>query len=82
MTTSAPELPDFAPKLRLTQSHADVTRDVVAGRAQLNFSEWNRPQKEAKEAAEGAAEGEGASGDGGSICPAKDGAASATGRRT
>ena len=30
MTTSAPELPDFAPKLRLTQSHADVTRDVVA----------------------------------------------------
>ena len=27
-----------------------VYKDVVDGRAALNFSEWNRPQKEAKEA--------------------------------
>lgn len=29
-----------------------VQRDVDKGRAELNFSEWNRPQREAREAAE------------------------------
>ena len=29
-----------------------VYRDVVDGRAALNFSEWNRPQKDAKDAAD------------------------------
>lgn len=28
-----------------------VQRDVMEGRAELNFSEWDRPQKEAKESA-------------------------------
>jgi mono/diheme cytochrome c family protein len=35
-----------------------VQRDVDAGRAALNFSEWQRPQKEAHEAAEKVQEGE------------------------
>lgn len=35
-----------------------VQRDVAEGRAHLNFSEWNRPQKEADEAAEAVREGE------------------------
>lgn len=35
-----------------------VTSDVEEGRGKLNFSEWNRPQKEAEEAAEAVAEGE------------------------
>lgn len=35
-----------------------VQRDVQEGRAHLNFSEWNRPQKEADEAAEVVREGE------------------------
>lgn len=35
-----------------------VQRDVVEGRAALNFSEWQRPQKEAKEAVEEVREGE------------------------
>ena len=34
-----------------------VQRDVDAGRRKLNFSEWDRPQKEAKEAAETVREG-------------------------
>ena len=35
-----------------------IQRDVVVGRAVLNFSEWQKPQKEAHEAAEKLAEGE------------------------
>jgi hypothetical protein len=35
-----------------------VQRDVTEGRAVLNFSEWTRPQEEAKEAAEEVREGE------------------------
>ena len=35
-----------------------VQRDVNEGRAVLNFSEWLRPQEEAKEAAEEVVEGE------------------------
>ena len=35
-----------------------VQRDVNEGRAVLNFSEWQRPQEEAKEAAEEVMEGE------------------------
>jgi hypothetical protein len=35
-----------------------VQRDVDAGRAVLNFSEWTRPQEEANEAAEEVREGE------------------------
>lgn len=35
-----------------------VQHDVVDGRAALNFSEWNRPQEEAAEAAEQVLEGE------------------------
>ena len=35
-----------------------VQRDVSEGRAVLNFSEWQGPQKEAKEAAEAVLEGE------------------------
>ena len=35
-----------------------IQRDVSAGRAVLNFSEWQRPQEEAKEAAEEVVEGE------------------------
>ena len=35
-----------------------VQRDVDEGRAVLNFSEWPRPQEEAKEAAEEVLEGE------------------------
>ena len=35
-----------------------VQRDVKEGRAVLNFSEWPRPQEEAKEAAEAVIEGE------------------------
>ena len=35
-----------------------VQRDVDEGRAALNFSEWTRPQKEAKEAAKEMREGE------------------------
>jgi hypothetical protein len=35
-----------------------VQRDVNEGRAVLNFSEWTRPQEEAKEAAEEVREGE------------------------
>jgi mono/diheme cytochrome c family protein len=35
-----------------------VRRDVDEGRAVLNFSEWTRPQKEAKEAAKEVREGE------------------------
>ena len=35
-----------------------IQRDVVEGRAVLNFSEWQRPQEEAKEAAEEVLEGE------------------------
>jgi mono/diheme cytochrome c family protein len=35
-----------------------VQRDVNEGRAVLNFSEWTRPQAEAKEAAEEVREGE------------------------
>lgn len=35
-----------------------IQRDVDAGRAVLNFSEWNRPQEEAKEAVEALQEGE------------------------
>jgi mono/diheme cytochrome c family protein len=35
-----------------------VQRDVVNGRAALNFSEWQRPQEEAQEAAEAVLEGE------------------------
>lgn len=34
-----------------------VQRDVSEGRAALNFSEWPRPQKEAKEASEAVLEG-------------------------
>ena len=35
-----------------------IQRDVSEGRAVLNFSEWQRPQEEAKEAAEGVLEGD------------------------
>lgn len=35
-----------------------VQRDVDAGRDKLNFQEWQRPQREAHEAAEAVAEGE------------------------
>ena len=35
-----------------------IQRDVSAGRAVLNFSEWQRPQEEATEAAEEVLEGE------------------------
>ena len=35
-----------------------VQHDVQEGRAALNFSEWNRPQKEAAEAAEAVLEGD------------------------
>jgi len=35
-----------------------VQRDVDEGRSKLNFSEWNRPQDEADEAAEQVREGE------------------------
>jgi hypothetical protein len=35
-----------------------IQRDVSEGRAALNFSEWQRPQEEAKEAAEEVLEGE------------------------
>jgi hypothetical protein len=35
-----------------------VQRDVDQGRSALNFSEWNRPQEEAGEAAEAVQEGE------------------------
>jgi hypothetical protein len=35
-----------------------VQRDVNEGRAVLNFSEWTRPQEEAKDAAEEVREGE------------------------
>ena len=35
-----------------------VQRDVVEGRAALNFSEWQKPQDEATEAAEDVLEGE------------------------
>ena len=35
-----------------------VQHDVEEGRAALNFSEWQRPQKEAKEAAEEVREGD------------------------
>ena len=35
-----------------------IRRDVAAGRAALNFSEWQRPQEEAAEAAEEVLEGE------------------------
>lgn len=35
-----------------------VQHDVDEGRATLNFSEWTRPQKEAKEAAKEVREGE------------------------
>jgi hypothetical protein len=35
-----------------------VQRDVNEGRAALNFSEWTRPQKEAREAAEEVQKGE------------------------
>ena len=35
-----------------------IQRDVVEGRAALNFSEWQRPQQEATEAAEEVLEGE------------------------
>jgi cytochrome c551/c552 len=35
-----------------------VQRDVEAARSKLNFSEWNRPQKEADEAAEQIRKGE------------------------
>jgi hypothetical protein len=34
-----------------------IQRDVTSGRAALNFSEWQRPQKEADEAAEKVLEG-------------------------
>lgn len=35
-----------------------ILHDVQEGRAALNFSEWDRPQKEAKEAAEEVREGQ------------------------
>jgi hypothetical protein len=35
-----------------------IQHDVTEGRAVLNFSEWHRPQEEAKEAAEEVLEGE------------------------
>jgi hypothetical protein len=35
-----------------------IQRDVLEGRAAVNFSEWQRPQQEAKEAAEEVLEGE------------------------
>lgn len=35
-----------------------IQRDIAEGRAALNFSEWQRPQKEAKDAAEEVLEGE------------------------
>jgi mono/diheme cytochrome c family protein len=35
-----------------------VQRDVIEGRGELNFSEWDRPQKEAKKAPEETREGE------------------------
>lgn len=35
-----------------------IQRDVVEGREHLNFSEWQRPQREAAEAAEKVLEGE------------------------
>jgi hypothetical protein len=35
-----------------------VQRDVDEGRRAVNFSEWNRPQKEAREAAKTVREGE------------------------
>ena len=35
-----------------------IQRDVSEGRAVLNFSEWQRPQEEATEAAEAVSEGE------------------------
>ncbi|MHB1133162.1 MAG: heme-binding domain-containing protein [Chloroflexota bacterium] len=35
-----------------------IQQDVEEGRAELNFSEWDRPQEEVDEAAETVAEGE------------------------
>ncbi len=35
-----------------------IARDVVRGRARLNVSEWNRPQRRADDAAEAVLEGE------------------------
>jgi hypothetical protein len=50
--TAWPAYADIAPVSWLVQ------RDVTAGRAVLNFSEWQRPQGEARDAAEAILEGE------------------------
>ena len=50
--TEWPAYASFAPASWLVQ------RDVNEGRAVLNFSEWQRPQEEAREAAEEVSEGE------------------------
>lgn len=50
--TRWPALSSIAPASWLIQ------HDVEAGRAALNFSEWQRPQREAREAAEKVREGE------------------------
>ena len=50
--TEWPAYASIAPVSRLVQ------HDVDEGRAVLNFSEWTRPQKEAKEAAKEVREGE------------------------
>lgn len=48
----------WPPYARIAPASWLIQRDVVEGRAVLNFSEWNRPQEEAKEAGEVIQEGE------------------------
>jgi len=49
---------EWPPYARLAPASWLIHRDVVEGRAVLNFSEWQRPQEEAGEAAEKVLEGE------------------------
>jgi mono/diheme cytochrome c family protein len=48
----------WPPYARIAPASWLIQRDVEEGRAVLNFSEWNRPQEEAKEAGEVLQEGE------------------------
>ncbi len=50
--TQYPWYSNIAPVSWLTE------RDTLEGRSKLNFSEWNRPQKDAKDAAEEVEKGE------------------------
>ena len=50
--TQYPRYSNIAPVSWLTE------RDTLEGRSKLNFSEWNRPQKDAKDAAEEVEKGE------------------------